>query len=112
MPQDANLGSFTSPSATMKASNFNVVDDKAVIDVLKQTIDMGCHYITMMGGLILIAGVAIASFNLIKSVVNDTFGTEYSMMMSSYRRKQLPATFSRVRKQLGKIRRRHQLQHL
>jgi hypothetical protein len=101
MPQDANIGTFASPSATMKASNFHIASEKVVTNILKRTIDRSCQFITMMAGIILVAGVAIAMLNIVISVANEIFGMDYPMIMSLRRRKETPATFARVRIQLG-----------
>lgn len=101
MPQDANIGTFASPSATMKASNFHIVSEKVVTSIMKRTISGSCHFITMMAGIILVAGVAIAMLNIVISVANEIFGMDYPMIMSLRRTKETPATFARVRIQLG-----------
>lgn len=102
MPQDSDMGSFSSPSATMKAANFQVMQGKVSTDFYKQSINFSCEFITTVGAFILILGVAISTVNIFVSLVNDCVGTEYPMLMSLQRNKQYAATFARVRVQLGK----------
>ena len=102
MPQDNDMGNFNSPSATMKAANFQVVTEKVTKDLLKRSINMSCEFITMLGAFILILGVAIATINIFVSFINDIIGSEYPLVMSLRRNKETSATFARVRMQLGK----------
>ena len=102
MPQDNDMGSFSSPSATMKAANFQVIQGKVSTDFYKQSINFSCEFITTVGSFILILGVAISTVNIFVSIINDCVGTEYPMLMSLQRNKQCAATFARVRMQLGK----------
>lgn len=101
MPQDANIGSFSSPSATMKAYNTHIAQEYSVKHMFRPSIDMSCHLIAMMGGIILIAGVAFSLLNVIISVANEIFGTDCTMMMSLRGGKKSRATFARARTQLG-----------
>ena len=104
MPQDSNMGSFNSPSVTMKAANFQPVSERIVTDVFKRTISSSCQFITTVGGFILIVCVVIATMNALISVVNGALGTDYQMVMSLQRHSKHPvASFSRVRHQLGEF---------
>ena len=103
MPQDSDMGSFSSPSATMKAANFQVIPGKVSTDFYKQSINFCCEFITTIGAFILIFGVAVSTMNILVSIVNDLVGTDYPMLMSLQRNKQCAATFARVRIQLGKL---------
>lgn len=101
MPQDANIGSFSSPSATMKAYNAHITQEQVVKHMFKLTIDTCCHFIAIMGGIILIAGVAFSLLNVIISMANEIFATDYSMIMSLRGSKKSRATIARARTQLG-----------
>ena len=101
MPQDANIGSFSSPSATMKAYNAHITQEQVVKHMFRLTIDTCCHFIAIMGGIILIAGVAFSLLNVIISMANEIFATDYPMIMSLRGSKKSRATIARARTQLG-----------
>lgn len=101
MPQDNDMGTFNSPSVTMKAANFQVVTEKVVTNIFKRSINSSCELITTIGGFILIVGVVLGTLNALIAVINGILGTDYQMIMSVQRSKNPVATFTRARHQLG-----------
>ena len=87
----------------MKAYNTHITQEQVVKHMFRLTIDMCCHCTAMMGAVILIAGVAFSLLNVIISMANEIFGTDYPMMMSLRGSKKSRATFARARTQLGNI---------
>ena len=102
---DNDMGSFNSPSATMKAANFQTLNKKAAAaaTVMTNGTMVVCYeFVTMLGASILILGILIATVNILLSIINDITGLEYPMVMSWRRKKALPASFQLVRHQFGK----------
>jgi hypothetical protein len=63
-----------------------------------------CKYITFMGSFVLISAVLISAFNINLVVLNNVLSTKYPMVLGiTYSRSenQEPASFARVRHQLG-----------
>ena len=71
-------------------------------NLLDQSMNQCCKLVSLIGGLILIVGVLIASINIIFAVFNDVLGTKYYMVMP-LGSKRILASFQQVRFQLGMI---------
>lgn len=99
MPQDSIPSSSSSSSSRhgmhAKESTFGEFSAKHFVHIAEGWISIG-------GGLIMIAGVAIALVNTCLAVYNDLSDSRVSMLLAGGKKKH-PATMARVRLQLGMI---------